>query len=250
MNVGCYLSASSLAALERWQTVISENIASGSAPGFKKTEATFSSVLGWTGHVGGEGALGQPVRGEMPTSITQINTQQGELRTTGGDTDFAIQGPGFFQVQRPNGEVGYTRDGEFHLNAERMLVTKQGFPVMGDNGPITLGAGGGRLSVNADGVLLQGETPVGRLAVYDFSEPQNLRRMGDGLFRPTGNAAPESVERPAVLNGALEGSNVSPLREMVNLIAVARAYEANQRVIFAHDGHTGKAIETLGNPNP
>ena len=251
MNVGVYQGAASLAALERLQEVISQNIASASVSGFKKTEASFASVLGETERAGGDGRSGREIRGVMPTMVSQISMKQGELRSTGSELDFAIQGGGFFQVQRPNGEMGYTRDGAFQLSPERTLVTKAGFPVMGDGGPLTLKPGGGRISINAEGTLLQGDTPVAKIGVYDFSDPRSLQRVGDGLLGPGDTSAqPQAVERPAVLGGHLESSNVSPLQEMVNLVTISRAYEASQKVIFAHDENTGKAIETLGNPNP
>lgn len=251
MNVGVYQGAASLSALERWQEIVSQNIASASVPGFKKTDASFASVLGETERAGGDGRSGKEMRGVMPTVVSEISMRQGELRSTGSELDFAIQGGGFFKVQRPNGESGYTRNGEFQLNQERTLVTKEGFPVMGDSGPLTLKPGGGRLSINAEGMVLQGETPVAKIGVYDFPDAKSLKRIGDGLLAPAdGNAQPQQVERPSVLCGSLESSNVSPLQEMVSLVSIARAYEASQRVILAHDENTGKAIESLGNPNP
>lgn len=251
MNVGVYQGAAALSALERWQAILSQNIASASVTGFRKTEASFASVLGGTEHAGGEGRSAREISGAMPVVSAEISMRPGELRATGSELDFAIQGSGFFQVQRPNGELGYTRDGSFQLSPERTLVTKQGFPVMGDSGPLTLKAGGGRISINAEGTLLQGDTPIAKLGVYDFQDPQSLTRVGDGLLAPAErDAQPQAVERPSVLSGNLESSNVSPLQEMVNLVTVSRAYEASQRVIFAHDENTGKAIETLGNPNP
>lgn len=250
MNVGVYQGAASLAALERWQEIISQNIASASVPGFKKTETAFASVLAETERLGDEGRLGREFRGVMPGQVSELSMKQGELGSTGNDLDFAIQGNGFFQVQRPNGQTGYTRNGAFQVNAERTLVTPQGYPVMGDGGPLTLKAGGGSISVNADGILMQGSTPVGKIGVYEFRDTRSLARVGDGLLATADpNDQPQPAERPAVLSGVLESSNVSSLLEMVNLVSVGRAYEASQRVIFAHDENTGKAIETLGNPN-
>lgn len=250
MNVGVYQGAASLSALERWQEVISQNIASASVPGFKKTEASFASVLGGVTRLGADSRSGKDSNGAMPAPMISLSMQPGELRMTGNELDFAIQGGGFFQVQRPGGDTGYTRDGEFQLSPDRTLVTKQGFPVMGDGGPITLKAGGGRLSINQDGTVLQGDSPVAKIAVYEFADPQSLRRIGDGLLAPENGAQPQQVERPSVLNGTLEGSNVAPLQEMVNLISISRAYEASQRVIQAHDENTDKAIQALGNPIP
>src|SRR5262249_2164569 len=161
---------------------------------------------------------------------TKVNFTQGEMRRTGADLDFAIQGDGFFQVQRPNGEMGYTRDGQFQLKADRTLVSKSGFTVMGESGPIVFPQGAGAISINADGMIYQGEEPVAKLSLYGFKDLEKLHRIGDGLMAPAQKTdQPTSIEKPAILNGYLEQSNVSPMTEMVNLIAVSRAYEACQK---------------------
>src|SRR5437588_733328 len=137
MDIGIYKGAAALSAYEKWQEVISQNIAAGSTPGFKKTDLAFSAVESDRARLGEQSGFADAMRGVMPQTATRINFAPGELRHTGDDLDFAIQGGGFFQIQRANGEVGYTRDGEFHLSPDRTLVTKQGLPVMGESGPIT-----------------------------------------------------------------------------------------------------------------
>lgn len=250
MNIGLYQGAASLAALERWQEMVSQNISASSVPGFKKNEMSFEAVLGGMKRTGTEGGFGKDVSSAMPRHTVQINMEPGELRSTGNELDFAIQGSGFFQVQKPDGQTGYTRDGEFRLSPDRTIITKQGFQVMGDGGPITLRPGGGKVTINSEGMIVQGETQVGKIAVHDFADPSKLRRIGDGLLAPAdASVTSTTVEKPMVLGGSLEGSNVSPLREMVNLITVSRAYEANQRLVVANDETTGKAIQALGNPN-
>lgn len=239
MNIGLYQGAASLSALERWQEIISQNISASSVPGFKKTEASFESVFG--------GAM-QDSSGAMPSAVMRLNMQPGELRATGNEFDFAIQGGGFFQIQRPSGGTGYTRDGEFHVNRERTLVNKLGYPVLGEDGAITFKPGGGRVSITAEGDIVQGDTRVGKIAVSEFADPSALQRIGDGLLAPSGNVRPAAVERPAVLTGTLESGNVSALQEMVNLVELSRAYEASQRVMMADDESADKAIQALGNP--
>lgn len=249
MNVGVYQGAAALSALERWQQTISQNIASSSVAGFKKDETSFASVLGEIERIGDEGRLGKEVRGVMPGVVNEISMKPGELGATGSELDFAIQGGGFFQIQRPNGELGYTRDGSFKLSTDRTLVTKQGFTVMGDGGPLTLKAGGGKIAINGDGTLMQGDTLIGKIGVFEFENPKTLQRVGEGLLASTNpNVQPQAVERPNVLSGFLERSNVSPLLEMINLVTVARAYEVSQKMIRSHDENTGRAIESLGTP--
>lgn len=252
MNIGAYRGASALAAYEKWQEVISQNIAYGSIPGFKKSDIAFevsspdNARLG--GQAGGAGSV-------MPQMTTKVNFAPGTLQHTGNDLDFAIQGKGFFQIKRKDGTLGYTRNGEFQMNADRTLVTRQGDVVMGEGAPITFNANGGAISINAGGTISQVNSQthlqeqVGKLTVYDFKDPQKLERSGDGLFAPVnGSAQPQPVEQPGIIGGVLENSNVSSLTEMVNLINVSRAYEANQKAIQGSDDNDSKAIQTLGDP--
>lgn len=247
MNIGIYKGAAALGAYEKWQDMLAQNLASGSVPGFKKSEISFDSVSDDGGKA--RTRLGDGSQGVMPQASTKINFAQGELRRTGADYDFAIQGDGFFQVQRANGEMGYTRDGQFQLKSDRTLITKQGLTVMGESGPITFPTGAGAISINADGMVFQGDQPVAKLAVYQFKDMQALQRVGDGLMAPSRKGEqPVAAEKPAILSGYLEQSNVSPMSEMVNLIAVSRAYEACQKVIQSHDDESDKAIQVLGSP--
>jgi flagellar basal-body rod protein FlgF len=250
MNVGAYKGASALAAYEKWQEIISENLAASSVPGYKKSEVTFAGMVSDHLRLNGQRGGSGDVSGSMPEATARLNFSQGELHQTGSELDFAIQGPGFFQIQRENGETAYTRDGEFHVSADRTLVNKQGLPVLGESGPLTFQQGvGGPVTINAEGVIFQRDEQIGKLPVYDFTDPQKLRRAGAGLLMPVdATAVPERVEKPEVLNGYLEGSNVSPLTEMVNLIAVARAYESSQKLVQGNDDRSQKAIEILGSP--
>src|SRR6266536_6031406 len=129
MNVSLYQAAAAMNANSRWQEVIAENLAGSSIPGSRKQDVSFSAVSagmapGLAGLHGG-GFV-------MPMSTATVNFQQGTLRPTTLPTDLAIEGPGFFEVQLPNGSHGFTRDGELQLNAQGQLVTKQGYLVLGD----------------------------------------------------------------------------------------------------------------------
>lgn len=249
MNIGIYKSASAMVALDRWQESISQNIASASVPGFRKSEGAFASKKADIERYGSDRAIRQE-QGVMPTGVSQISLQPGEIRATGNETDFAIQGRGFFKVQLEKGQVGYTRDGEFHLNAERTLVNKAGRPVMGEDGPITFKPEGGHISIGADGMLVQGEESVGKLPTFDFKDSEKLRRIGDGLLAAEDETVqPMLMEKPEIVSGVLEMSNVQPLQEMVNMITVSRAYEANQKVIISTNDLLEKAITSLGAAN-
>ena len=239
-----------MAAYEKWQEAISQNIAASSVPGFKKTEISFTAMDSDSTSLQQDGKFADRVHGSMPAATPRISFTQGQLSHSDSDLDFAIQGSGFFQVQQQNGDMAYTRNGQFHLSPDKTLITMQGLPVQGENGPITFKTGGGPIAINADGLITQQDQPIAKLPAYDFADTSKLRRVGDGLVAPSdSNVAAQRIEHPQVLNNYLEGSNVSPLNEMVSLVTISRAYEASQKLIQTADDNEDKAIQILGNPN-
>lgn len=249
MNVSLYQAASALNANARWQEVISENMASASIPGFKKQELSFEAVRAGMLTPNKASALAQPVA--LPATRTHLNFSAGEVRRTDVNTDFAIEGTGFFEVQLPNGGTAYTRDGEFKTNAQGQLVTKQGYLVMGQGGPVQLDRNlSAAISVAQDGTISQGGEGRGKLNIVAFNDPKLLTPTGGGFYLAKDPALQTSEEGAGIVRqGFLEGSNTSAVNEMANLITVMRAYEANQRVVQMQDERMGRAISELGNPN-
>ena len=241
MNVSLYQAAAALNANDRWQEVISQNLAAGTVPGFKKQELSFSAI-----------AAAQGQNSVMPSTRVVTDFQQGQVRPTGVLTDVAIEGSGFFEVQLPNGQTGYTRDGEFQLNAQGELVTKQGYPVQSDGGTIQMDLNNpAPLSIATDGTASQGNQVKGRLTITAFNDPHLLRAIGNGYYTATDpNLIPSAATTATVRQGYLESGNVSPVAEMAQLIASMRQYEANQRVVQIQDDRMNRAIGELGNPNP
>jgi flagellar basal-body rod protein FlgF len=245
VNISVYQAAGALDGYARWQEVISENLASASVPGFKRQDLSFSAV---------EAGL-MPVTGpNQHFSIPQANTlssfRQGEMRYTGVTTDVAIEGAGFFEVQLPNGATAYTRDGEFKLNSQGQLVTKQGYLVLGDAGEIQVDRNAALpLSISSIGHVSSGADVRGRLKVVDFDQPQLLTPIGGGYFLADNPQMTETdIAQPSLRQGFLESANTSTISEMASLVSVMRAFEANQRVIQMHDERMGRAITELGNP--
>lgn len=248
MNIGMYQSASALSALERWQDSVSENITSAQTTGFRKRTVNFSTTSAGElnsekrGHIGHEAGMAMA----FPKVNYGINFISGETQPTRREYDVAIQGDGFFEVKQPDGSKVYTRAGEFHVRSDRTLVAKNGGEVMSDGGaPIVLVAGGGPLTVNGDGTVFQGTNALGKLSVQRFANTANLVPIGGGMFLP-GNAQPQAVAEPELMQGYLEGSNVTPLREMVDLVLISRAYEANQKIIRSVDEQMEKTLNALG----
>jgi len=234
-------------ALERWQTAIAGNLASGSVAGFKKDETSFSSALAGNTRMQ-PGEVGAEISNYMPQASTRVSESQGALRQTGKDLDFAIQGSGYFQVSTTGGGKAYTRDGEFHLDGNGKLVNKQGLEVQCESGPLTVDIKLGPVTVNSTGGVTQGDSSLGKLAIFDLAKSGQLQRTGNGLLAPAKGGVPARVENPEVFQGYVEESNVVPLQEMVNLIAVSRAYEVSQKLISSIDQTTRSAIESLGTP--
>jgi len=170
----------------------------------------------------------------------------GENHPTRRDLDVAISGDGFLTVRKPDGELAYTRDGQLRVRADRTLVNSQGLEILSELGnPIQLQSQGGSPVILPDGTIRQGDTVIGMLGIANTADPSRLIPLAGGLFAPGAGAAMKPVEKPVVQQGYLESSNVAPLREMVDLVSIARAYEANQKLIQTRDKLMGTTIETF-----
>jgi flagellar basal-body rod protein FlgF len=246
MVEGIYTNAASLSALERWQQTISQNLASANVAGFKKANFAIESDRNKSTEYSPGGVAAAQHSGGIPSRTTSVNFAPGDMKVTGKNTDFAVDGPGFFQIQNSDGKNLYTRDGEFHINQDNVLVTKEGLPVLGDGGPITVDPEKGELVVAKDGSISQGDNLLGRLNLYDFDDPDQLTRVEGGFFEPPEGSNPQALDQVSITQGSIESSNVAPMAELVNLIAVSRAYEAAQRSVTSHDDLISKAINSLG----
>lgn len=246
MVEGIYNNAASLTTLEKWQASITQNLVASKVAGFKKSNFAIETDDRMRTKHEPNSALAANHVGGLPVRTTSINFTPGEIEHTQKPTDFAIEGPGFFQVQNPDGQNLYTRNGEFHINNESTVVTRHGLVVLGDGGPVTIDPEQGAVTVARDGTISQGDNLLGRLQVYDFDDPQSLVRVEGGYFEAPAGNDPQAVEDMKVVQGAIESSNVLPMAELVNLITVARAYEASQRSMVSHDDLIAKAINSLG----
>ena len=133
------------------------------------------------------------------------------------------------------------------MRNDRTLVTTGGGEVLTEAGaPITLLQNGQPLIVNRDGSLFQGDVSLGKLAVERFANNNQLIPTSGGYFIAAPGTTPEAVQNPELLQGYIEGSNVTPLREMVDLVLISRAYEANQKIISTIEQQMQKTLEALG----
>jgi flagellar basal-body rod protein FlgG len=278
---GFYTGASGMRAQQWRLDAVANNLANIDTNAYKRDVAslkTFSELLirrqdddGVYHHPFGSGDAA-PIVGKLGLGVelNELYTcfEQGAMKETTSDFDVALDGMGFFTVATPYGER-YTRNGTFVLGMEGFLLTKEGFPVMGENGPIRVKENNfqidkeGRVWVNAaypdepdvmvsrqkneweDMVLLD------TLKIVEFLNEgeRYLQKQGSSLYRETDLSGPAFVmpenQRPKVLQGFLEAANVNPVVEMVQMIEVNRAYEANQKVIQTEEAALGTLINQV-----
>ncbi|MCG8470365.1 MAG: flagellar hook-basal body protein [Desulfobacterales bacterium] len=209
---------------ERQYELTANRLANANTSGFKKEILSFDETL---------------------NPILTVDFTQGELQKTGNPLDLAINGKGFFKVNTPAG-MRYTRDGNFTTDATRRLVTQDGFPVMGKNGPITLT--GDEIFFGESGEVIMDAMVFDALDVVHFSDPKALYREGSNLFALDPAKGREiSTEEATIVQGALEGTNVSTVEEMTNLIAANRMYESAGKVMRSSDENDARAI-SMGRP--
>lgn len=247
---GWYTGASGMSAQQNRLDAISNNLANVDTTGYKRdisVSKSFSELLLRRTNADGvyETPFGSadvaPVIGKLglgvETNENYTDFEQGSFKVTHTKTDFALGGEGFFSVQTPAGER-YTRNGNFFIGKERILETKDGYPVMGEKGLITLE--NDKFTVREDGIIYDEEgNEIDRLRLVRFDNERYLKKMGESLYVDTDISGPayiaEGDERPRVLQEYVETSNVNVVNEMVQMIEVNRAYEANQKTIQSED---------------
>jgi len=229
MDSGLYTAYSGLRATADALDVVSNNLANVNTTGFKGDE-TFLRIFNHAATAAGAGPLDSALNDSSFIRGTVSNFQPGVMKATGNELDVSIEGTGFLVVQGPSG-LYYTRNGNLHLNGEGGLVTAEGFPVLGENGPIRLPSG--RVVISAAGDIEVGGANVERLKVVDFKDKHVLEKVGNSLFRSLGpEGTPLERGQLNIRQGTLEQSNVNPVKEMMLMIDVMRRFEALQKTIF------------------
>ncbi len=232
--------------------VISNNIANMTTTGFKRQRAEFQDLLYQDlRRVGSESSDAGTVvpsgiqlgLGVQPAAVYRI-VEQGNLTITENPFDLAINGRGYFTVELPSGDTGYTRAGSFQISPDGELVTADGFIIQPG---ATIPADAVSVTINANGLVsarLGGSTTeqqVGQIELATFPNEAGLEALGDNLFLETAASGAATVGNPGATGfgtlkqGALETSNVNVVNEITNLIAAQRAYEMNSKVIQASD---------------
>jgi flagellar basal-body rod protein FlgG len=246
-----YTAASGMEAQQLNIDTIAHNLANINTSGFKERKAQFQDLLyqnirqaGASNTATTEIPVGLQVGlGTKPVS-TDIIFTQGDFASTSNPLDIVIQGQGFFQIRQTNGQIAYTRNGNFHLNRDGNVVTSDGdlldpqITIPPDQVGITIGSDGTVSVVQSSQTEPQ---QIGKLEIANFQNPAGLQNLGRNLFAPTQSSGDAVTGTPGenglgtLLSGYQEQSNVSVVEEMVNMIVSQRAYEANSKVIRTAD---------------
>ncbi|MEX0584785.1 MAG: flagellar basal-body rod protein FlgG [Natronospirillum sp.] len=261
MMKALWVSKTGLEAQDKNLSTISNNLANVSTTGFKKDRAVFQDLIYQVQRQpGGQTAQNTqlPSGLQLGTGVRVVGTQkefsQGDLEVTENPLDVAINGRGFFPILTPDGDFAYTRDGTFHINADGEIVTASGYqldPVIvvpeqakavtiGEDGIVTATFAG-----DADGF------EIGQIEIIDFINPAGLEAIGNNLFRETAASGAPEAGIPALdgfgalIQGALETSNVAIVEEMVDMIATQRAYEMNSKVVSTADQMLGAVTQNM-----
>jgi flagellar basal-body rod protein FlgF len=246
MDSGFYAACAALMARSQALDLVANNLANTSTPGYRGQANIFRSFLATAaGHPGSK--LNQAVNDFGISGGSQMDLTQGNLEHTGNDLDFAVQGPGFFEVKTANGSV-YTRNGNFQVSAQKQLTTAQGDPVMGDQGSIRIV--GGPVTVSADGTISVNGAVAGKVKLVEFPPGTNLESVGKTYYgAPAQSGTP--AKQSTIAQGSLESSNVNPVAGAVELVAVQRYAEMMQRALsMFHSEFNRIATEDLPKVNP
>jgi flagellar basal-body rod protein FlgF len=220
---------------ERRYELISNNLSNALTPGFKKDVPIFHEVFSEALHP----SLSTL---SMDSEFSQTLLQQGEIQSTRNPLDLAIEGEGFFKVKTPEG-VRYTRNGNFRLTREGVLIQSNGFPVLSRNGEITLR--GNQIAVEKDGAIKVDGADRDKLALITFADLKALKKEGKTLFKLEGEQEEKEAEGAGVIQGALEGSNVNAMEEMVQMIDSLRTFEACYKIVQVQDELNAKSVNEL-----
>ncbi|MDJ0710478.1 MAG: flagellar basal-body rod protein FlgG [Woeseiaceae bacterium] len=251
MNQSLWVAKTGLDAQQTRMSIVSNNLANVNTTGFKQDRAVFEDLLYQNVRQSGGNSSQDtilPSGMNLGTGVRVVATEktftQGSVNQTGNALDVAINGRGFFQILKPNNDLAYTRDGTFQLNDQGQLVTSSGYAVQPG---ITIPDGAQSITIGTDGVVsvkLAGQaspSQVGTLEISDFINPTGLQPIGENLYAETASSGTAQSGTPgqnglgALQQGALEGSNVNVVSELVNMIETQRAYEMNSKAISTSD---------------
>jgi len=229
------------------QAAVAHNLANVTTPGYRAEEHRLRAVQVLTHNQ--PPAL--PTRAFAVDASTHADFSAGALHYTGNPTDVAVKGRGWIALALPDGSEAYTRNGSFEISENGLLQTKNGIPVQGDGGPLTIPPDS-RVSIERDGTVSvvpasgaqNTVNAIGRIKLVNPPEA-DLVRGADGLFRLKTNEPAPQDDTVSLAAGYLENSNVNPVEQMVAMISLARQFEMQMRLITSAEANDRAATQVL-----
>lgn len=237
MENSIYVGLSRQMVLKNNMDIIANNIANVNTPGYRGQNLLFKEYLS------------DPRGNDYPLSFVYDvgqydDTKAGPVHQTNNPLDVSLSGPGFMGVVGPDGEVAYSRAGQFELTADGTLVTAAGFPVASEGGSsINIPADSTSISIDKKGNISNQDGVVGKLMLVEFENLQKLRPQGNNLYKA--DIAPTPAQNTTVNPGGYEGSNVQPVLEMTRMIDTLRSFQGVQKVLESENERLRTAIQRL-----
>ena len=237
------------------QAAVAHNLANATSTGYRAEEHRLRAVQVIPAANPGNpfAAPPLPTRAFVVDASTHADFTPGPSQMTARPLDVAVQGQGWLTLALPDGSEAYTRNGSLELNVNGVLQTRNGIPVQGDGGAITVPpdvkisiANDGTISVVPESGAQNTVNAVGRLKLVNPPEA-DLLRGGDGLFRLRGGAVADADPKVVVAGGYLEGSNVNPVEQIVNMISLGRQFEMQMKMLTTADANDRAATQILSN---
>ena len=251
MSYGLYAAVSGSMVQEKRMEILSNNLANVNTSGFKEDRPIFrefynkvqNTIMLTDTASQGSSMLAQKMNmGYLTFSGVKTDFSAGDMKYTGNPLDVAINGPGFFVVDTPRGEL-YTRMGNFSLNDKGELVTHEGYTLKGKGKSIKIE--GTEITIDRKGAVTVDKVEVDTLKLVDFEDYTALRKVGDNLFEDSGGNV-RKADECEIKHRTLELSNINIVKEMVKMIDVLRLYESYQKVIQSLDETTSRATREVG----
>lgn len=236
MENALFIGLSKQMALRNQMEIVANNVANMNTSGFRAQNIMFHEFV--------EEPKGQENDLSYVLDFGQYdNTDPGPIQHTGNPLDVAVSGPGFMGVDN-NGEMMYTRAGNFTISADGTITNPSGMPVANQGGgPIVVPAGTQTIQITEDGMVVADDQQLGQLMLVEFDNPQNLEPAGDVLY--TTEDEPVPAENSVIKQFMLEGSNVNSIKEVTNMIDVLRSYQSIQSMIGDEDERQRTAVREL-----
>lgn len=239
MENSLYLGLSRQMVLRTDMQIIANNVANMNTPGFRGQNTIFDE------YVSDPKGADDPLSFVLDRGQYQV-TKEGPVSKTGNPLDIALVGPGFFSVLSRDGEVGYSRAGNFQLNANSELISSAGRPITDQGGqPIVIPEDSIEINIDEKGTISNQDGEIGQLNIVEFGDVQDLIPFGDNVYKLPAGVNPQPAANTRVSQGMLEGSNIEPVIEMTRMIDTLRTYQSLQRAMSSENERLQEAIRTL-----